>query len=931
MAKNQKNISILKKKSLTNGLYLIIFIALILLITPILSASKEKYYNSYTKTVSLKDNNQDIANIKLLTPLIYYVPIGYNKIAEFEIDGKTNINDFINKIDAYDVKRNMNKKNIQFDYKYYTIIGTEKVNDYDYVCSGSYENKTNICEYKIIGTHIENVYGYLPYNNSIYNKKIKIALFTNVNEGDKIEWIPTFNGVEVSEWAIYESVKIEMFNETTPNPVSNNYLRGSCYQPNKKIIITGFAVNTTNTANQCVLQDCCGYTDKCGSTIATGTMVDDVCVFSTTPVLNIGQNYSLGYNDIGGGTYTFFYGTTYGINRTNLNETIYSWGHISSSTTTVYPNMRLDIMNITSKALTNVSILLNSPVNNSFAFANKNQTFNCSINSENQLKNISLWTNLTGLVATNDTLSLGIYNTTGIFSYNMSDSFKWNCQVCDILDKCFYAENNNTNILSNFIEDSVFYSLNTTEGSIETFNLNISISNQFTFNTAYLVYNNTRYLSTFSLIGTTSDSKQYKLINTVNIPFIPAITNKNFYWEITFDNMPFNSSTRTQTINKISIDNCTSYTNLLYNFTFYDQENLSRINSTLDLNINIAPYGTSNYFLNFSNSFTLTQDKKICLSIPLNNSIYSIYITAGYQGSGYVKQFYFLDNGTLTNATDKEVKLYDLLLTSSTSFLVSYKDEAGNPVPDAIIHVWRYYIGEGLYREVENGKLDSTSSTHLHLTEEDVIYYFTVTYKNQMIYTSPSYNAICLSSPCNIVLSASTPYTPFSTSWYYVGDTYISAYSNKSARMVYVNFISNSVHDFNITLVTINDGNKQIINSTSLISSAGTLSFYVPYPYGNQTFYVDTYIDNTLVKSFSLDLSTSAKDLFGSFGLFLIILMIASLILIASSDGVLAIIFAIIGLIIAVTLYILDMGWITLISIIIAGGLIAWKITQRKR
>lgn len=650
------------------------------------------------------------------------------------------------------------------------------------------------------------------------------------------------------------------------------------------------------------------------------TYSDGVFVDSKPPI-NI-TSASIGNLGIGRGQQTsFFHGT--------IDELGFWYRDLSDAEITQLYNSGNGITYLPST----IYAVLNSPADSSLVITGNPINFSCTSYGISNLKNISFLTNETGSWLVNQTVDVSSLNQQTIqqgFIHIPPNSLSWTCYACDNTDNCGYGLTNNTLIVSNYIINSQSYNNNTIEGAVENFAINISIPMGFVYSSSYLNYDGTSYLA--STINNGGNS--YSLSKTINIPFVNANVNKTFYWILNFGGNSYNTTSKNQTVLNIDIDNCTTYTNLLYNFTVYDQDSLLYItspNATFDLNLNIAPYGTTNYFLNFSKSYGNATDKKVCINIPLNQSVYSISMVAGYQQYGYTKQFYYLDNVTLTNATNPNINLYDLLLGQTTTFLLTYSDSSGGSVPNAIVHLYRYYIGEGLYREVENGLLDSASSTHLHLVEEDVIYYFTVTLHNQLLYTSPSYQAICVSSPCTIGLSQSTTFPTFPVNWGVYNGTSIATAVNKSSRQVLLYFVSNDVHTLNMTLYTINNGANVYINTTSLTATAGTLSLTVPYPYGNQTFFIDIYQDGQYLFPFVVDLGTSAKDLFGAFGVFLVILMVACLILIAGTDGVMTIVFAVLGLMVAIVLYLIDMGWVVIISIILAGGLIIWKISSRKR
>lgn len=168
---------------------------------PVLSEfSSIKEYNKTTKTVTIFDSkdSKEVATIKLDTPLIVKVPVGYQKVAEFTLDSYNleSINP-LEKISFYNLNKDSSEiSGKEYDYKYW---GSYPVDDYSYICD---EEKIN-CSSVVTGSHLE--YGWLDYNSSIILKgKYRVSIWTDVHLGDKVEWVPTYYGVEIKEWAVYE-------------------------------------------------------------------------------------------------------------------------------------------------------------------------------------------------------------------------------------------------------------------------------------------------------------------------------------------------------------------------------------------------------------------------------------------------------------------------------------------------------------------------------------------------------------------------------------------------------------------------------------------------------------------------------------------------------------------------------------------------------
>jgi hypothetical protein len=171
-----------------------------------------KSYDTQTKTVEIQSSflgipTGKIAEIKLNTPLVVKTGFGgVFKVAEFEITNYKDYNSAFEKIEFYNIKdSNKNiERNIEYKIKGYETID---VNDYEKVCSDVYKNGTETCNYIISGTHKEQreIWTTLEMADFIEGEIKTIGIFTYVNKGDYVEWIPTFYGVRIDEWASWSA------------------------------------------------------------------------------------------------------------------------------------------------------------------------------------------------------------------------------------------------------------------------------------------------------------------------------------------------------------------------------------------------------------------------------------------------------------------------------------------------------------------------------------------------------------------------------------------------------------------------------------------------------------------------------------------------------------------------------------------------------
>ena len=176
----------------------------------------EKVYNDDLKEVVIKDKGIEVATIKLLTPLDNHVGLGYQRVAEYKVNSIIALESLTSTIETYNINDKMKEISRNIDYKIKTIEEII-VNDYETICENNNigDKKINIsenetCEQILVGNHTEERVVWNDLNKIKFDKdeSIIIGLYTIVEKGDKIEWIPTFEidkvgEIRVEEWAVW--------------------------------------------------------------------------------------------------------------------------------------------------------------------------------------------------------------------------------------------------------------------------------------------------------------------------------------------------------------------------------------------------------------------------------------------------------------------------------------------------------------------------------------------------------------------------------------------------------------------------------------------------------------------------------------------------------------------------------------------------------
>jgi len=422
--------------------------------------------------------------------------------------------------------------------------------------------------------------------------------------------------------------------------------------------------------------------------------------------------------------------------------------------------------------------------------------------------------------------------------------------------------------------------------------------------------------------------------STLTTPEVTGDENKTFYWTVSLSggiNYEFNTSTYTQLVEDVQFDDCSVYTNKIINMTLYDEDTKEIINISENPHIEIDLYigETLQYHNEWENNTAIVCTNYDPTGVRADATIL-------YKSDNRVVEYNYLDNHIFTNET-LDIKLYDLLASESTTFLISFKDDYYLPVEGAIIDIWRYYVGDGQYRSVEMGETSEDGETDGHLIEEDIKYKFYVRKNGETIYISPEYNAFCKATPCQINLYQKAGVTTIGD----VTEVENLDYSldidedNREVSLEY-STLDGSPAEMLMTVVKYDNWMNETVCNQTQTSSGGTLKCLIPLSYSNATYYTKVTKDGSFVAYDIVDLSPSSTDIFGAgTGIILTVLMYLTLAMMGMANGIAVIAFGLIGIILATFLNIFSGGSIlsaggTVLWLIIAGIIIIIKISERR-
>jgi len=650
----------------------------------------------------------------------------------------------------------------------------------------------------------------------------------------------------------------------------------------------------------------------------TETYFDTISFNVNGTVTNYTDGTRLFNQSYADGTYTY-------------NVTVYTTTGQSNSTTTRTIYIDTTAPNITDAIGLDNIVTTSLPINSTWNYtASDDHIGSCYFNS-----------------TANATQTVIVCNSTTITSWTTAG----NKTITYCANDTFGNENCNTDYL-------YVYSLTETqtdtpdpiaEGFDATFNFIVNLTSIPT-TTAILYLNSTAYSPT-----TTAGTNGYEFDVVVEIPDGWGNTTgivQDYYWNYTITGITTEETTDTDniTVYELAFDNCTTYGDVIFNFSVLDEELLTVANEslsiTVDTDLTLTSKTNSSITLDYSNTWNKNNNPQICLpSGVINNSQYFIDLTVGFSSVDHVWEFYYIDSGTLNSTKvyetfgdkiNEDINLMDLLTADSTSFLFNYFDTSGLAVDGAIVHVMRKYIGSGIFREVERAKSDENGDTIVHLVEEDVIYYFLITKNGELLYTTSEYTALCQATPCTIQIEASGEGAVFPTDWDLMDNGAYSITSSSSTRNVTLTYETNTSTTMNFTVYKYeSDGSYTVIETGDDTGSSGNITLTIPQVAGNISFFASVDQDGEFLISEWVDFEEDATTVFGStLAIFLTLLIVLSLGLMAISEGAMTVVYVTLGLLVsgALGLIVTDLstGISVIVYLVIAGGLILWKLSGGK-
>lgn len=436
----------------------------------------------------------------------------------------------------------------------------------------------------------------------------------------------------------------------------------------------------------------------------------------------------------------------------------------------------------------------------------------------------------------------GITNSTSILFSNISNgNYIWNvfgCMSNNTNTICNFAPLNRTFSVLSYSIDSQYFKNTVVETSKSEFIMNITTTDIVNLQSVDLLYNGTNYAATKTNLG----SNQWMIYRRLNIPVLPLgirSENRTFSWNVTVSNINTGNTFSDQTdydsqnVTELAFNLCglRGFNESVVNFTMFDEITGAQINAVTNATTFQATFNigieSDNLAKNISinNQSVAVSEFDFCTDDSSN--VFYGDMQSEFSAVDYNDNSYFLSNATFKGNDTSEISLYLLPDTSAVEFFITIQEDFSN-LPDAIVQVAKYFVGEGVYKTVGIHETDATGKFTANL-DLNAAYRYTVI-KDGVVLEIIERDAVCEAAPCELTLSISSDIVnPLSEFYRSFGQNVLYNLSyDPLSKMVTFDFIdvTGLATYFRMDIVDSDyiDGEK-IINSQLLYTSSGQITY----------------------------------------------------------------------------------------------------------
>jgi hypothetical protein len=370
-------------------------------------------------------------------------------------------------------------------------------------------------------------------------------------------------------------------------------------------------------------------------------------------------------------------------------------------------------------------------------------------------------------------------------------------------------------------------------------------------------------------------------------PSVTSDTNYTFYWTLTFENsQEINSTSYLQQVNNIAIDNCSTYSNELFNFTMLDEDAQTVVpmsgNNTgyIKIDMQFKNPTSGAVIINYSAKYSNQSNARVCSGASIGNSTFALDGQIEYFSTGRFIEFYNLKNYSLnTTTTNQNITLYDLNSTSTgLEFKINYKNTNFRNVPGALIQIKRKYVDEGVFKVVELPMVGADGYAIAHLIPANVIYSLVVVDQGTILDSFDNIVSYCPNptfTECTLnINSYGSAITPGNMDTQ--GDFSSTLTYNKTSRVITAVFAipSGATSTVSLNATKADAVGTTVVCNDTLTASGGTLTCTIPPSIGNTTIKVYLTADGVVKKWFVMSLQDTPQTQFGANLIFLAIVML---------------------------------------------------------
>lgn len=483
-------------------------------------------------------------------------------------------------------------------------------------------------------------------------------------------------------------------------------------------------------------------------------------------------------------------------------------------------------------------------------------------------------------------------------------------------------------------ENSQSFTTPVTEGSIQSFLLNVTIGNTLQLSSGSFNYNNTEYSPSIISAG----NNRILNISNFEIPDFESSTNVSFYWTLNLDDSStINTFNETQEVIPLRLDNCSTYTNELLNISLHDERTRNPINGTIEIAFEVLNKPNYNRINLLTAKFEDVSNTLVCSENDLSDNDLAYSAQIKYYADDYVSELYNIQREDITNITE-QLSLFDLASNFSTEFKIIYQDDSYSYVEGAVVQLQRKYIADGIYEIVEAPLTSNEGTTNVHIDLDSNLYRATIVKDGEVLDVFENLVFICenpLVGSCSQQLLGEIDPQNSENIDSLLGITYSDPVVSNETISVSFSIPSGAPATIGISLVQKDQfGNKTLCNR-NITSSAGSIECEYSEYLGES--YIDLKLtkDGTLVLQQSYILPEEDGIDFLRNNFFIVIILMLSLVGMAFTSPEWIILNGVITFVVAGALWLLSglsfvIGLGTLMWLIITSAILIFKISRQE-